>query len=148
MTTEADRIPVHEDYPAGYKGCRIHDQQPRERVEGVVKPEIDRISAISDPHELFRICGNVSWSPEARLLCRVRLLAGGELATEGRMPRPEGISVDQIKCQTGGLDSVTWRDRTHYCTSLDAPKWRVPVHMRAGRAMPVPREVALPYRWS
>jgi hypothetical protein len=107
MTAEADRIPSLEVY----KSCRIHDQQPRERIEAVVKPEIDRISAISDPQELFKISANVSWSPEARLLCRARLLAGWELATEGRMPRPEGISLDQIKMHTGGLDSVRWRDR-------------------------------------
>jgi hypothetical protein len=139
MTAEADRIPSVETY----KGCRIHDQQPRARIEAVIKPELDRISAISDPHELFRICGNVSWSPEARLLCRARLLASWELATEGRMPRPEGITLDQIRMHTAGLDSARWRDRWHYCCSLECYKWNVPLQYRAGLDMPVRREVPL-----
>jgi hypothetical protein len=131
-----------------YKGCRIHDQQPRERIDGVVKPELDRVFAISDPGRLFEICKSVAWSPEARLFCRARLLAGWELATEGRMPRPEGVTLEMIRAHTAGLDSATWRDREYYATSLDAPKFRVPLQHRAGLDMPVRREVPLPLRWS
>jgi hypothetical protein len=144
MAEEDDRIPAHADYPAGYRGCRIHDKQPRERVETIVKPELDRIFAISDPQKLYEICGNVSWSPEARLLCRARLLAGWELATEGRMPRPAGFTLDQIKAHTGALDSITWRDPFFYCSDLDYPKYGMPVHARgADYVGPVPRETPL-----
>src|SRR6266851_2608080 len=139
MTTEAERIPCTEVY----RSCRIHDQQPPERIETIVKPEIDRVFAISDPRELFEICKNVSWSPEARLLCRARLLAGWELATEGRLPRPEGITIEGVKAHTGGLDSRTWRDRDHYCSSLDSCMWAVPRQFRAGLDQPVKREVRL-----
>ena len=44
-----------------------------------------------------------------------------ELATEGRMPRPVGLSLEQLKARTAGLDSVTWRDPDRYCNVLDAP---------------------------
>jgi hypothetical protein len=144
MTAEADRIAAAETY----KGVRVHDSQPRSRIEGVVKPEIDQILAISDPQHLFEISGNVSWSPEARLLCRARLLAGWELATEGRMPRPEGITIDRIKAATGGLDSITWRDPLNYCSDLDFPKYGGPLDRRASLPQPVRREVPLPRRWS
>jgi hypothetical protein len=139
LTAEADRIPAVEVY----RGCRIHDQQPESRVEAVVKPELDRVFAISDPGKLFEICQSVAWSPEARLLCRVRLLAGWELAAEGRLSRPEGITIEKVKAHTAGLNSVTWRDRLHYCTSLDTPKWNLPRQYRAGLDMPVKREVPL-----
>src|SRR6266436_3493040 len=142
MTSEADRIPAVEVY----KGCRIHDQQPPERIETVVKPEIDRVFAISDPRQLFEICKNVSWSPEARLLCRARLLAGWELATEGRMPRPEGVTIESVKAHTAGLDSAIWRDRHYYCSDLDYPMWALPLIYREGVPQPVKREVPIPGR--
>ena len=144
MTSEADRIPCAEVY----KGCRVHDSQPRARIEGVVKPEIDRVFGISDPRELFDICRNVSWSPEARLLCRARLLAGWELATEGRLPRPEGLTLEGVRAHTAGLDSVQWRDRNHYCSDLDYPMWALPLRYREGVPQPVKREAPLPLRWS
>jgi hypothetical protein len=143
LTAEADRIPAVEIY----KGCRIHDQQPKSRIETVVKPEIDRVFAIFDPQRLFSICGNVSWAPEARLLCRARLLAGWELATEGRMPRPEGITIESVKARTGGLDDTTWRDNHHYCSRLDYPKWCMPLQYREGVPQPAEREVPIPYRY-
>jgi hypothetical protein len=138
MTAESDRIPCIEVY----RGCRIHDQQSRQRIE-TVKSEIDRIFVISDPRELFDICKSVSFSPEARLLCRARLLAGWELATEGRMPRPEGVTIDLVRAHTAGLDSITWRDPNYYCGQLDAPKWHVPSQYRAGLDQPVKRDVPL-----
>jgi hypothetical protein len=139
MTAENDRIPCLEVY----RNCRVHDQQSPERISGIVKPEIDRVFAISDPRELFEICKSVKWSPEARLLCRARLLAGWELATEGRMPRPEGVTIEKVKAHTAGLDSVGWRDHEYFCTSLDRPKFHVPRQHRAGLDQPMKRDVPL-----
>ena len=124
MTAEADRIPAVELY----RECRIHDQQSPVRIE-TVKREIDRVFDIADPQRLFEICGDVGWSPEARLLCAARLMGIWELATEGRAPRPVGITLELIKARTAGIDSVRWRDPDRFCSMLDV-EWRSPVEVR------------------
>jgi hypothetical protein len=140
MAAEADRIPAIEVY----RGCRIHDEQPRERIETIVKREIDQVFGISEPQRLFEICGDVGWSPEARLLCQARLMGVWELATEGRMPRPVGLSLEQIKANTAGLDSIAWRDPDRFCSVLDV-EWRTPVEVRgADYRGAVLRETPLP----
>jgi hypothetical protein len=57
------------------------------------------------------------------------------------MPRPEGITIELVKAHTAGLDSAKWRDRDHYCSGLDYPKYAVPLRYRAGVHQPVKREV-------
>jgi hypothetical protein len=116
--TDDDRIPAL----TIYRGCRIHDEQSPERIAAVVLPEIDQVFGIPNAHRLFEICGDVAWSPEARLLAASRLMGVFELAVEGRMPRPVGVSIELIKARAAGLDSVTWRDPHRYCSVLD-PTW-------------------------
>jgi hypothetical protein len=116
-----DQIPAQEIY----RNCRVHDQQPPERV-ALVKRELDQIFDIADPQKLFKICGDAAWSPEGRLLAATRLLASWELATEGRMARPEGITIETIKACTAGLDSALWRSPRHYCSDLCDEKRAVP----------------------
>jgi hypothetical protein len=89
-----------------YRGCRVHDEQSPERIAAVVLPELDQVFGISDPQKLFALCGDVSWCPEARLLAASRLRGVFELAVEGRMPRPVGITLEQIAARTAGIDSV------------------------------------------
>jgi hypothetical protein len=119
-----------------YKGVGVHADQPRERIERVVRPEIDRVLGMTDSQGLFALCGDVSWSPEARMLAGAMLEALWDLAVNERRERPKGIDLDVVRARVGGLNSANWRSRTHYCCLLDpgpAP----------GQPGPVPREVPL-----
>jgi hypothetical protein len=131
-----------------YRGCRIHDLQPPERIERTVKPEIDKVLASDDLQALFEVTDDITWCPEARLLARSKLLAAMEASADNRMPRPPGITIEMIKCNTAGLDSCQCRDHEFYGTSLQQYRWAIPVqHRPADFKMPVRREAPLPFRW-
>jgi hypothetical protein len=140
MPNPGDQIPAIETY----RNVRIHNEQPLERIEHVVKPQLDKILASDDLQALFAVCQDITWSPEARLLARSKLLAALEAAANNRMPKPPGITVEAVRAQTAGLDSVTYRDRHYYCTTLEIWRWGMPVqHRPADFKMPVKREVPL-----
>jgi hypothetical protein len=119
-----------------YRGCPIHADQPAERIERVVKPEIDTVLALTDLYELFDVAGDVTMSPEARLLSAAMLEARWTLASDERRQRPEGIDLDVLRATVAGLDSINWRSPTHYGSILD--RGRAP-----GEPGAVPREVPL-----
>jgi hypothetical protein len=102
---------------ATYKGVGIHAGQSAKRV-GLVRREIDKIAKISDLLELFEVCGDCSWSPEARLFAGARCLAGLELATERREAKPD-IDREDIEGRTAGLASSRWTDPDRFCSLLD-----------------------------
>jgi hypothetical protein len=79
----SDKIPIVETH----KGVSIHDAQPSARIEGVVKPEIDRAHAMTDASSLFDFAGDPMNSPEARLRAAARCEASWELAAESREVR-------------------------------------------------------------
>jgi hypothetical protein len=137
---DPDIIPAAEIY----KGCRVHNEQPVERIERVVKPEIDKVLASDDLQALYALCQDVGWCPEARLLARSKLLAAMEASATDRMPRPPGISVEMIRAHTAGLDVCSWRDHEFYCSSLECWRWNMPTqHRPANFKFPVRREVPL-----
>jgi len=113
LTDDDDSLPI----ASTYKGVGIHAGQPAKRV-AFVKREIDKVAKISDLKRLFEICGDCSWSPEARLFAGARCLAGLELATERREARPD-IAREDVESRTAGLSSVQWADPWRYCSLLD-----------------------------
>jgi hypothetical protein len=110
----SDKIPIVETY----KGVVIHDAQLSARIEGVVKPEIDRVHAMTDPSSLFGFAGDSINCPEARLLAAARCEAAWELAAESREARPD-VDLVMLRALTAGLDFVGWRDPFAYTTLLD-----------------------------
>ncbi len=129
----ADPIPVTEVY----RGVGIHDQQPPERIERIVKPEIDSVlDRIDSPEALLEFAGDHTRSPEARLLAAAKIEAGFAVAVEERRARPTGVSMEFVRAVVAGLNSQIWRSPTHYCSMFD----RAP----PGKPKPVPREVPLP----
>jgi hypothetical protein len=101
-----------------YRGCPIHDCQPQERIDAVVKPEIDEVIATSDSAALMRWCGDVSKSPESRLLAAAKLEAGHQIAATERRVRPT-IDLDVVRATVSGAGSRTWRCPDAYCSLLD-----------------------------
>src|SRR5262245_9559321 len=101
-----------------YKGVGIHAGQPAKRV-AQVKREIDKIGKISDLIKLFEIAGDCAWAPEARLFAGARCIAGLELATERREPKPD-IDREDVEACMAGLASIGWADPFQYCCMLDA----------------------------
>ncbi|WP_338722373.1 hypothetical protein [Devosia sp. XK-2] len=116
MTQAEDRIPIVETY----RGVGIHDQQPRERIDGVVKPAIDRVLGIGDVKRLADYAADTGNPPEARLLASARVEAMWELAAENRELRP-GIDLAVVKASVAGLQSVRWRSSQYYGSLLDKP---------------------------
>lgn len=112
--TDDDRIPVVETY----RGVGIHDFQPRDRIQTVVKPAIDLVIGMTDPVALVGYAGNTAFPPEARLFAEARAEACWQLAAEGRAIRPT-ISLTSLRASTAGLDSRRWMSVTHYVSMLD-----------------------------
>ena len=102
-----------------YKGVGIHAGQPAKRV-ALVKREIDKVSRITDPAQLFEIAGDAAWSPEGRLLAGAKCVAGLQRATERRESRPD-IDPERVEARTAGLGVLRWAHPDRYCSLLDAP---------------------------
>ena len=103
-----------------YRGIPIHDCQPQERIDGVVKPEIDKILATTDLSALFVVTQDVTYSPEARLLAASLLEARHQIAAADRRVRPE-IDLEVVHAATAGLNSRKWRSPWAYGSLLDVP---------------------------
>jgi hypothetical protein len=103
-----------------YRGVGIHDFQPTERIDTVVKPAIDQVLALDGINELLAIAGDTYRPPEARLLAAAKLKARYELAAERREARP-AIDLDRLRALTVGLDSSEWADPASYGSLLDTP---------------------------
>jgi hypothetical protein len=107
-----------------YRGVGIHDQQPSERIENVVKPRIDYVMALDDVGELYEIARDVRSPPEARLLAAAKCEAHWSLAASERRVRP-GVDLSVTRAIVAGLDSAGWRDPDRYA-SLLCPAGAVP----------------------
>ena len=109
-----DQIP----FVAEYRGVGIHDCQPVERINKVVKPEIDRVHKMSDIKQLYEFAKSALNSPEARLLAGAKCEAIWAQSTDDRTVRPS-IPLEYIIAATVGLDSVRFRNPELYCSDLD-----------------------------
>lgn len=119
-----------------YRGVGIHDQQPQDRINHVVKPEIDEVITNCDNLPwLFVYCGDVTKAPEARLLAAALCKSIFQLSVSERRERPS-IDITLVEARVAGLESETWRCPWTYGT-LMAPG-RVP-----GQPGAVRREVPL-----
>ncbi len=128
--SEADKIPCVEIY----QNVEIHDCQPRERIERIVKPEIDRVIDLQEGQALAEWCRDVARSPESRLLANAKVRALFEIATDERRVRP-AIDLAEVRGSVAGLAVQRWRHPRHYCSLLDV--WP------PGGPAPVPREIPL-----
>ena len=113
-TDEDDSIPVVDIY----RGIGIEDQQPRERIELVVKPAIDRVHAMGDPDLLAAYAADADNPPEARLFASAKVEVEVGIAAAERRLRPV-TSLEQIRATVAGLGSLRWRDPDRYCSLLD-----------------------------
>jgi hypothetical protein len=104
-----------------YKGIGIMDCQPRERIETIVKREIDEVLAEGGIERLARIAGDATWSPEARLLSAAKCEALWQLCAEERRSRPVGVELDVVQASVAGLDCIGWRSPWAYGSLLDVP---------------------------
>lgn len=110
-----DRMPIIEVY----KGVDVHDFQPRERIELIVKPAIDRVHAMSGLDGLVAYLKDAQEPPEARLLGYAKVRAAWELAAENREVRP-ALDMDHLRACVVGLDSLGWADQFCYGTLFQA----------------------------
>jgi hypothetical protein len=82
-----------------YRGVGIESDQPRERIEHVVKPQIDIVHDIDDPDQLLAYADNARNPPEARLLAAAKCEAAFEISTEERRLRPP-IDMERARAPT------------------------------------------------
>jgi hypothetical protein len=116
LTAENDRIPVVEYY----RGVGIHDHQPRDRIDGVVKPAIDHVlDNLADARELMSYLADRYSPPEARILAGNTILAMLDVSAETRWRRPPGVTREQVLAGLACLDSVKWRSPWHYGSLVD-----------------------------
>jgi hypothetical protein len=113
-TEEGDEIEVAEFY----RGVGIHADQPLKRIEGIVRPAIDRVFAEADPDRLLAILKNPAEPPEARVFSAAKLEAIFEQAVDERRARPS-IDLEDVRGRTVGLSTRSWRDPTRYSSLLD-----------------------------
>ena len=114
MTDSTDAIRIIETY----KNVGIHDLQPRERIEAVVKPEIDIVAEMVDPLKLFAFALDPLRAPEARLAAAARCEAAAGIAT-ARRERGPAVDIDKLHAAVAGLDSQVWRSPVYYGSDLD-----------------------------
>jgi hypothetical protein len=101
------KIPIVETH----RGVGIHDFQDPDHIREVVKPEIDRVFAMSDARELFAYAEHYLNPPEARLFAGAKYKAMHELrasAHETRLGR-----LEHLNAALAGLDSLNWIDPWH-----------------------------------
>ena len=108
-----DRIPTIGEH----RGVPLHDGQDEARL-AVVRRELDAVLDLKDITLLTEICGDATWSPEARLTSAAKLKATHQIAAEERAARPN-IDLAFIAACVAGLDSKQWRSSTHFCSLLD-----------------------------
>lgn len=113
---KSNRIPIVEVY----RGVGIQDQQPADRIERIVKPEIDAVYDMRDLEALYEFAGDVARCPEARLFSAAKIETLWQQATEERRRRPD-IDLETVRARVAGLDSVTWRSPWVYGTLLATP---------------------------
>jgi hypothetical protein len=101
-----------------HRGVAIHGFQPVERIEVVVRPEIDRVYAMSAPVDLAKFAADASNCPEARLFAAARVEACWQLAAEGRAIRPP-VDLEKLRAATAGLDDLHWCDPRRYGALFD-----------------------------
>jgi hypothetical protein len=111
---------MSDDIPAveTYRGVGIHDCQPRERIETVVKPALDAIFALTDLGELVRYAADITKPPEARLFAAAKVRAGFQVAADTRVVRPV-VNLDRVVASVAGLNSRNWRCPSGYGSLLD-----------------------------
>jgi|SRR5215471_1199316 len=110
-----DRIPS----VGRYRGIDIHADQPAERIERIVKPEIDYVlDNLHDLEELFVFARLVTNSPEARLLAAAKIEAAWTLRAEDRRSLPQtSFDRDDLQAAAGPwLNSKKGRSPTHYAS--------------------------------
>ncbi|WP_232628651.1 hypothetical protein [Methylobacterium sp. Leaf118] len=101
-----------------YRGVGIHDFQPAERVERMVKPAIEAVFALYGGWALLAYASDPAHPPEARLLAAARIEAIWQLAIENREVRPE-VHPDKARVATGSLDSLHWACPRRYGSLLE-----------------------------
>ena len=109
----SDNIPIVETY----RGVGIHDAQPAERINAIVKPAIDHAMALTDLDALADFAGDITRAPEARLLAAAKCDAIFRIAVEERRERPP-IDLDKVRAAVAGLNSIQWRSPWAYCSIL------------------------------
>jgi hypothetical protein len=114
-----DQVDAKIPHAEVYRGVRVHCYQPVERIEQVVRPEIDAVHAMTDAHVLYRFAVDVAHAPESRLYARARLEALFEISAEDRTARPGGIDIKFLRAATAGLDILRWLDPGRYKSLLD-----------------------------
>ena len=123
-----------------HRDVGIHADQPAERIEHIVKPEIDLVlDRLHDLEELFRFARSIAHCPEARLLAAAKVEAAWTLRSEDRRGLPAtSFDRDDLAAAAGPwLSHKDGRSLTHYCGTWEA--------LLAGPDdQPVPREAPLP----
>jgi hypothetical protein len=110
----SDALPICEIY----RGCGVFSRQPRERIETVVKPEIDLVSALTDPVALYAFAFDPMHSPEARLAAAARCEAAAGIVT-ARRERGPAVDIDKLRAAVAGLGSEIWESPVYYGSDLD-----------------------------
>jgi hypothetical protein len=111
-----DRVPIAERH----RGVGIFGGQTRERIDAIVRPAIDAVSAESRIHHLVAYAADPCHPPEARLFAAARVEALYELAARERVQRPD-VDLEVVRASVAGLNSVTWLDREAWRSDLDPP---------------------------
>jgi len=109
---------VSGDFPSigRYRGVEIHSFQTIERIEQVVKREIDLVLGTDDPDALWTILRDNARSPEARLAAEAKLLAPAAAAEASRRKSP--IDAARVKAAAAGLDALRRADPLRYTSIL------------------------------
>ena|SRR5215469_3154346 len=89
-----------------HRGVPIFAFQDNERIEDVVKPEIDKIHAMNDTKELYEFAIDFWHCPEARLFAKAKIVALFETRASAHEARGD-IDMAKLTAATVGLDKIS-----------------------------------------
>jgi len=118
-----------------YRGVGIHAFQSQERIDSVVKPEIDQVFTIDEPENLWQYVLSAMNAPEARIWAGAKLTAMIEQRAHKRLPLLS-FTVAHVRAAIAGLSSH-WADPSAYCSLFDrfAHREAAPRPAEYGRAL-------------
>lgn len=101
-----------------YRGVGIHNGQSADRIERVVKPEIDHVFSLREIDSLVAYCGDPTRAPESWILAAAMVEGMFGVAIDERRARPD-VDLEFVRACVAGLDLRRWRSPWVFGSLLD-----------------------------
>jgi hypothetical protein len=96
-----------------YRGVPLHDYQPLDRIDDVVKPAIDVVHGMNNAEDLYEYAADYEHPPEARLFAAAKVRAIFETRASAHESRGD-VDLDRMAAAVSGLNNVVHTEPSYY----------------------------------